>query len=132
MQALPALQLQQLAVLQPLLSLPQELLGATPSSSNDETQAAAVFAWLLVQREQLAVCPDAVTAQAVFRAVWCGSSGLAAAACSKFLSWCGMWECQAGGWQCNLERCYTRQNCGPPKKQPCILHMICCRHALDP
>ncbi|KAF6251785.1 hypothetical protein COO60DRAFT_1644676 [Scenedesmus sp. NREL 46B-D3] len=103
-QALPALQLQGLPVLQPLLALPQQLLGAEAGSSSSssseaaEAGAAEAFAWLLGQRQQLLVCPDAATAKAVFQAVWCSSSTeLAKAAYTTFLGWCAMSESQSGG-----------------------------------
>ncbi|WIA32736.1 hypothetical protein OEZ86_005922 [Tetradesmus obliquus] len=102
-QALPMLQLQGLPPLQKLLQLPQELLGAeagSSSSSNEaaEARAAEAFTWLLGQRQQLLVCPDEATAQAVFRAVWASSSReVASAAYTKFLGWCGMSESQSGG-----------------------------------
>lgn len=100
-QALPTLQLQGLPPLQKLLQLPQELLGAEAgsSSSNEaaEARAAEAFTWLLGQRQQLLVCPDEATAQAVFRAVWASSRReVASAAYTKFLGWCGMSESQSG------------------------------------
>uniref|UniRef100_A0A383VBQ3 Uncharacterized protein n=1 Tax=Tetradesmus obliquus TaxID=3088 RepID=A0A383VBQ3_TETOB len=103
-QALPELQLQALPALQKLLQLPQELLGAAAGSSSSsssevaEARAAEAFTWLLGQRQQLLVCPDEATAQAVFRAVWASSTReVASAAYTKFLGWCGMSESQSGG-----------------------------------
>jgi hypothetical protein len=89
-------------VLQQLLALPQQLLGAEAAGSSSseaaEARAAEAFAWLLGQRQQLLVCPDEATAKAVFQAVWCSSSSseLARAAYTKFLGWCGMAESQSG------------------------------------
>jgi hypothetical protein len=102
LQALPALQVQDLSVVQKLLKMQQQLLGAEAGSSSSseaaEARAAEAFAWLLCQRQQLLVCPDEDTAKAVFRAVWCSSSKeVAQAAYTKFLTWCGMSESQSGG-----------------------------------
>jgi hypothetical protein len=89
-------------VLQQLLAVPQQLLGADAAGSSSsseaaEARAAEAFAWLLGQRQQLLVCPDEATAKAVFQAVWCSSSSeQARAAYVKFLGWCGMAESQSG------------------------------------
>jgi hypothetical protein len=104
-QVLPALQLQGLPVLQQLLAVPQQLLGAEAAGSSSsevaEARAADSFAWLLCQRQQLLVCPDEATAKAVFQAVWCSSSSeQARAAYVKFLGWCGMAESQSGRLAC--------------------------------
>jgi hypothetical protein len=120
---LPALQLRDLPVLQQLLAMPQQLLGADAAGSSSaeaaQARAAEAFAWLLGQRQQLLVCPDEATAKAVFQAVWCSSSSeLARAAFVKFLGWCGMAESQSGAllWCCCaswVECLQHRRRCTP-------------------
>jgi hypothetical protein len=123
--------LMELPVLRTMLEAQQALHqcidGARQSDAAAEADARAAFVALLRAPWQLASCPDADTARALFAAVWAGGPELSAAAAARLLAWCGASEAEAGECVCVYVDCAHLPVCHDAFASSPTSCRCCCR-----